>query len=160
MVVRHGESHTRLHNIWWQMVTRCCKPYATNYERYGGRGITICDEWRNSYIAFRDWSLTSGYRDDLSIDRIDNDGNYEPQNCRWATPKEQASNRRKKVHAYQYALSAKNTSGVMGVSWSKNMKKWHARIGVDGKDKHLGFHKNKVDAIRVRKQAEKERDAQ
>ena len=90
----HGESHSRLHVIWSGMKERCFNQNASNYHNYGGRGITVCDEWRSNYVAFRNWALENGYADNLSIDRINVNGNYEPNNCRWATSKEQNNNKR------------------------------------------------------------------
>lgn len=93
----HGGScgeHVRIYRIWAQMKNRCQSDKVATYPYYGGRGITVCQEWSDSFDAFRDWALANGYSDELTIDREDNDGNYEPGNCRWVTQVVQNNNRR------------------------------------------------------------------
>lgn len=102
----HGASangrQTRLYQIFAGMHRRCYNPHEKYYFRYGERGITVCKEWHRNFPAFRDWALANGYRDDLELDRINNDGIYEPGNCRWATTKQQVRNtcRNRRVTAF------------------------------------------------------------
>jgi hypothetical protein len=94
---RHGDSYTRLYNTWRNMKYRCLNQNADCYANYGGRGIKVCNEWIDSYETFRDWALLNGYSDDLTLDRKDNDGDYEPSNCRWVSYIVQNNNRRDNI---------------------------------------------------------------
>ena len=85
---------TRLYNIWIRMKQRCFDTNSSDYNRYGGRGITVCPEWNEKYATFYEWATENGYLDNLTIERKNNNGNYEPGNCLWILPKDQAKNRR------------------------------------------------------------------
>ena len=93
-ITKHGKCNTRLYNIYQNMLNRCYNKNAPRYDDCGGRGIKVCDEWLNDFQVFYDWSMNNGYQENLTIDRINNDGNYEPNNCRWLTLYEQSQNRR------------------------------------------------------------------
>ena len=94
---RHGESKTRLYCAWQNMKARCYRKSTREYNNYGGRGITVCDEWIHSYENFKGWSIQNGYSDKLTLDRIDVNKGYSPDNCRWITNKEQQNNKRDNV---------------------------------------------------------------
>lgn len=113
----HGLEHTRIYQTWVNMLARCFDDKNISYTRYGGRGITVCNEWKDDVQSFYEWSLANGYRDDLTIDRIDANGNYEPNNCRWITIKEQANNRRSNI------LVTYNGK-------TQTMKQWACDVGI------------------------------
>lgn len=115
--ITHGGSKTRLYRIWKQMRIRCNCVTNPTYKYYGARGITICDDW-NDFAVFREWALAHGYTDELSIDRIDNDGPYCPENCRWVSMAEQTRNTRN-CKRYEHD----------GVTLTHN--EWARRLGID-----------------------------
>lgn len=110
---KHGESHdnrTRLYSIWCGMRSRCNRPTHHAYYLYGGKGVNVCEEW-NEYDAFKKWALSNGYADNLCIDRIDSNGNYEPSNCRWITASENTA-RANKNHTTRKVIRGEGSSKV------------------------------------------------
>lgn len=139
---RHGESSTRLHGIWCDMKSRCVCETSKAWEYYGGRGITVCQEWIESYESFRDWAMANGYAATLEIDRRDTNGNYEPSNCRWATRVQQMRNTRKRVNA--------KTSKYKGVSLHSQNKKWIAQVcgRASKRSSYAGSFRTELEAAR------------
>jgi len=136
----HGDTGSRMHKTWKSMRQRCNNKNCEDYKCYGGRGIKICEEW-NDFSVFRDWAFSNGYTDNLKIDRVDNDGDYSPRNCRFTTQEVQSRNTRK--------LRANNTSGYRGVSWHKTKNKWGASIRVNSKLNNIGYFNKALDAAKA-----------
>ena len=135
---KHNLTYTRLYDIWRNIKNRTLNPKHKRYNDYGGRGITICDEWKNDVKSFYDWAKSNGYEENkgLSIDRIDNDESYYPENCRWTTKTIQRRNTR---------IAKNNTSGYKGVSYIKIRGNYRAQIRVNRKIIHLGYFQTPVE---------------
>lgn len=148
---KHGLYHTRIHKEWEWMKARCNNPNDTAYKYYGGRGIKICKEWNESFLKFYNWAMSNGYDDSLTLDRIDVERGYCPNNCRWATMTEQQRNRRDSVYieingitkhllewAEEYGIKKQTIvtryyKGVRGeelIKPPKYVARWHKNKGV------------------------------
>lgn len=117
-VEMHGMTGTRIHNIWRGMRARCYNPHVKDYKHYGGRGISMSDEWFNSFMSFYNWAMSNGYDDRLTIDRIDVDENYSAENCRWLTIKDQENNR-------------SNNDVITFKGETMTQAQWAEKIGID-----------------------------
>lgn len=114
---KHGGTGTRLYGIWQGMLNRCRNPKVERYNHYGGKGVVVCDEWKD-FSTFRGWAISNGYKDTLSIDRVDANGDYCPSNCRWADDKAQANN--------------KTSNHIIEVNGeSHNISEWSAITGIN-----------------------------
>ena len=133
----HGLRSTRLYTVWADIKSRTLNPKHIQFPDYGGRGITICEGWKNDFMSFYNWAMENGHSDELSIDRIDNDGGYSPENCRWTTSIIQ--NRNKRIYK-------NNTSGYKGVSYYNKTGKYIAQIRVNKKLIYLGLYLNVIEA--------------
>ena len=110
----HGLRGERIYNIWSRMKQRCENPKAPEFHNYGGRGIELCEQWHH-FEPFCEWAMANGYKDGLTIDRINNNGNYEPSNCRWTTPKNQCNNKRNN-HTLSYNGETHTISEWAGIT--------------------------------------------
>lgn len=135
--------YARISGIWRQMNYRCYNPKAENYQRYGGKGVTVCDEWRNDFNSFLHWALSNGYEDGLTLDRIDSSKPYSPENCRWATYFTQEQNK---------GASNRSSTGIRGVY--KYDKYYKVEITRDKNRKFIGRFKTLKEAIEARERAE------
>lgn len=131
-IVKHGQSQTKLYKVWNSMRQRCENPNLKSYKNYGARGICVCKEWEN-FDNFYQWATNAGYYKlkRPTIERINNDGNYCPENCKWATPLEQSYNKR-----------TFNSSGIRGISWSMRRKAWVAQFWYKGVSYYVGQFKD------------------
>ena len=117
---KHGLRRHRLYGIWAGMTNRCYNKNDPHYSRWGGKNIFVCDKWRNNFQTFYNWAISNGYSDELTLDRIDNDGNYEPSNCRWATISEQNRNK-------------KNVKFIEYNGKSQLLEEWSKELGINAK---------------------------
>jgi len=133
----HGLSKTKLYKVWASMKDRCKNKNNSGYKNYGGRGISVCDAWGNHFVLFYDWAISNGYKEGLSIDRIDNDGNYHPDNCRFTTPTVQSMNKRYKISGNYLGVEKRHNNFISSVS-------------IDNKKKHIGFFNTELEAALAR----------
>ncbi len=138
----HGFSNTKIYKVWADMINRCENKNVKSYKNYGARGIKVCKEWRESFLAFYNYMGNPINKND-TLDRIDVNGNYEPGNCRWTDRVTQSRNQR---------IPKTNTSGYKGVY--RCGKKWVAQIRFNKKTRHLGVFETIEEAIQARKDAE------
>lgn len=116
---KHGLTNHPLYRTWSNAKSRCSDVNAQSYKDYGGRGITVCDEWKDDFQAFYDWAMVNGYKKGLTLERIDNNKGYAPENCKWATMKEQSNNRR-------------NSRYLEFMGKKRTISQWADAIGISG----------------------------
>lgn len=126
---KHGMSRTRLWTIWCGMKSRCYYPKNIAYKDYGGRGIRVCDEWLHDFVSFLNWSMKNGYAENLTIDRIDCNGNYDPSNCKWSTYEEQENNRRDTVFLSISGINLPVSEWARKVGISAATLRWRMKNG-------------------------------
>jgi len=146
----HGLSDHPLKGTWKDMIGRCYNKNNKSFKHYGARGITVCFEWRNDFVAFFDWAIKKGWKKGLTIDRIDNDGNYTPENCEFITKSENCRKTR--------LIHSTNTSGYRGVSLNKASGKYQSYYMLNQKHFHLGHFDTAKEAAMARDKAVVEND--
>ncbi len=119
-LIKHGDSKSKLYAVRNAMIQRCTNKNSKAFKDYGSRGINVCSEWINSYITFKDWALSNGYIEGLTIERINNDGNYEPSNCKWITNSEQKLNTRKSI---KNRFTEDELSNIIELFYNTNISK-------------------------------------
>lgn len=143
--IKHGLRSNPLYHCYTNMIDRCYRKTHKSFLHYGGRGISVCDEWmKNDYVGMRSfvsWAENNGYADGLQLDREENNGNYEPSNCRFVTPSSNIINQR---------LRKDNSSGYKGISWHKNQKKWQSMVTIKGNRKTLIMARSIEEALNAR----------
>lgn len=138
---------TKLRQSWKDMLIRCYNPNGIKWHRYGGRGIKVCDEWKNDFSAYEKWSLENCFADNLTIDRIDVNGDYEPSNCRWTTIKIQANNTSTNVfieyngERLTYEQWGDRLGGCKGFIWNRINMGWTPIQAITTPKKRQGFQK-------------------
>jgi len=137
----HGLRTHKLYYIWVGVINRTTNQNNKDFKNYGGRGIIVCDEWRNDFKLFYDFAMKNGWEKGLEIDRRDNDKGYSPENCRVVSKNINQQNKRK--------LMSTNTSGYRGASFDKISGKWKAGIRINSKQKHLGYFETLIEAAKA-----------
>lgn len=142
----HGETYinkkkTKLYRTWANIKARCYNENNKSYVNYGYRGIKMCDEWKNDFSTFRDWSINNGYNDNLSIDRIDNNGDYTPENCRWTTTNVQQNNKRSNhiviYNGKQYTVA--NLCKVLNIPYGRTLDRINAGYTIEEAVQNIKF---------------------
>lgn len=137
----HGLSKHLLYQVWHNIIQRCTNPKSNSFVNYGGRGVTVCNEWSNDFLKFIKFCTNNGWNSSLEIDRIDNNKGYYPNNCHFVTKSENCINRRKRKD---------NTSGYIGVVWDKKNSKWGAKVTNLNSIDYLGQYSTKKEALKSR----------
>ena len=141
---KHGLSKHKLWQVWQGMKKRCYNSNCKAFPNYGSRGIRVCIKWKGNVKSFYNWAMANGWKEGLEIDRIDNDGNYHPDNCRFVTRKVNCNNQRK--------VRKNNTTGYKGVGFNKAANKYQVRVTINDKRKYLGLYNTIKEAAQAIKE--------